>query len=84
VLTAGLVLIAGVVPGTSAEEQQPLKGVRTIQLKGAPSSLDHLLVDAKRARLFVANQSNDTLDLVDLKTNKLNDRARIGYTNPKR
>src|SRR6516225_7362927 len=70
-LTAGLVLIAGVVPGMGAEERQPLKRVGTIQLKGASGPLDHLLVDAKHARLLVANQSNDTLDVVDLKTNKL-------------
>jgi DNA-binding beta-propeller fold protein YncE len=70
-LTVILVLIAGVLPGTAADEQQPLKRVDTIQLKGAPGPLDHLLVDAKHARLFVANQSNDTLDIVDLKTNKL-------------
>src|SRR6516225_941134 len=70
-LTAGLVLIAGVVPGMGAEERQPLKRVGTIQLKGASGPLDHLLVDAKHTRLFVANQSNDTLDVVDLKTNKL-------------
>jgi DNA-binding beta-propeller fold protein YncE len=71
VLTAGLVLIVGVVPSTGAQEREPLKRVGTIQLKGASGPLDHLLVDGKHARLFVANQSNDTLDVVDLKTNKL-------------
>jgi len=48
-----------------------LKRVDTIQLKGASGPLDHLFVDSKHARLFVANQSNNTLDVVDLKTNKL-------------
>jgi DNA-binding beta-propeller fold protein YncE len=71
VLTAGLALIACAVATTGAEERQPLKRVDTIQLKGAAGPLDHLLVDAKHARLFVANQSNDTLDVVDLKTNRL-------------
>jgi YVTN family beta-propeller protein len=70
-LTAILVLIAGVVPRTGAEERQPLKCVGKIQLSGASGPLDHLFVDAKHARLFVANQSNNTLDVVDLKTNKL-------------
>jgi hypothetical protein len=71
VLAAGLVLVAGAVQGTTAEEREPLKRLHTIQLKGAPGPLDHLLVDASHARLFVANQSNDTLDIVDLETNKL-------------
>src|SRR5262249_5001326 len=68
---AGPVLLAARASGAGAEERQPLKRVGTIQLKGASGPLDHLLVDAKHARLFVANQSNDTLDVVDLKTNKL-------------
>jgi DNA-binding beta-propeller fold protein YncE len=70
-VTACLALVAGGVPGTSAEERQPLKRVDAIQLKGVSGPLDHLFVDAKHARLFVANQSNNTLDVVDLKTNKL-------------
>jgi DNA-binding beta-propeller fold protein YncE len=71
VLTASIVLIVGSVPGKGGEEREPLKRVVTIQLKGASGPLDHLFVDAKHARLFVANQSNDTLDVVDLMTNKL-------------
>ena len=70
-LTACLALVAAAVPRTSAEEREPLKRVDTIQLKGASGPLDHLFVDAKHARLFVANQSNNTLDVVDVKTNKL-------------
>jgi DNA-binding beta-propeller fold protein YncE len=70
-LTAGVVLIAGLMPGAVAQEQQPLKRVVTIQLKGASGLLDHVLVDAKHERLFLANQSNNTLDIVDLATNKL-------------
>jgi hypothetical protein len=70
-LATGLVLIAGVAPDAGAEERQPLKRVGTIQLKGASGPLDHLFVDTKHARLFVANQSNDTLDVVDLKSSKL-------------
>jgi DNA-binding beta-propeller fold protein YncE len=70
-LTAALLLMAGFVPDTRAEERQPLKRTATVQLKGDSGPLDHMLVDAKHERLFVANQSNDTLDIVDLKTNKL-------------
>jgi hypothetical protein len=70
-LAAILVLIACAVPRTGAEEREALKRVAMIQLKGKSGPLDHLLVDGEHARLFVANQSNDTLDIVDLKTNKL-------------
>src|SRR5262245_45875788 len=70
-LTACLALSAGALSRTGVEEQQLLKRVDTIQLKGASGPLDHLFVDAKHSRLFVANQSNNTLDVVDLKTNKL-------------
>jgi DNA-binding beta-propeller fold protein YncE len=50
-----------------ADEPQPLERVVTIELKGAIGALDHLFVDSKSARLFLANQTNNTLDVVDLK-----------------
>ena len=49
----------------------PLERVQTIALKGPVGGLDHLAVDAKRGRLFVANTVNDSLDVVDLKAGKL-------------
>jgi len=49
----------------------PLERVRTIALKGPVGGLDHLAIDAKRARLFVANTVNGTLDVVDLKSGML-------------
>src|SRR5947209_202947 len=52
-------------------ETPPLQRVRTIALKGPVGGLDHLAVDAKRGRLFVANTVNDSLDVVDLKAGKL-------------
>jgi DNA-binding beta-propeller fold protein YncE len=55
------------VPATSAE----LELVQTITLKGKPGNLDHLAIDAKRQRLFVANKANNTLDIIDLKRGKL-------------
>ncbi|HKI35189.1 MAG TPA: YncE family protein [Gemmataceae bacterium] len=48
-----------------------LELVQTIQLKGKAGGLDHLALDAKRERLFVANKTNNTLDIVDLKEGKL-------------
>jgi DNA-binding beta-propeller fold protein YncE len=52
-------------------ETPPLERVRTIALKGPVGGLDHLAVDARRGRLFVANTVNDSLDVVDLKAGKL-------------
>src|SRR5437868_10966628 len=44
---------------------------QTIVLKGKAGKLDHLALDAKRDRLFLANTTNGTLDIVDLKAGKL-------------
>src|SRR5262249_1607216 len=55
----------------SAEDPPPLERVQTIPLAGPVGGLDHLAVDAKRGRLFVANTVGGTLDVVDLKAGKL-------------
>jgi DNA-binding beta-propeller fold protein YncE len=54
-----------------AGEPVSLRLVQTISLKGAPGRLDHMAVDNEHGRLFVANLSNDSLDIVDLKAGKL-------------
>src|SRR5438270_13256050 len=66
-LLAGLLLV---VP-TTAAEPATLKLVQTIPLKGAAGRLDHLALDARGNRLFIANLSNNSLDVVDLKAGKL-------------
>ncbi len=66
-LLAGLLLA---VP-TSAAGPAPLELVQTIPLKGAAGRLDHLALDARGNRLFIANLSNNSLDVVDLKAGKL-------------
>ena len=48
-----------------------LELIQTIALKGKAGGLDHVALDAKRDRLFVANKANNTLDVVDLKTGTL-------------
>jgi len=57
------------VTGDSAPS--PLERVQTIALKGPVGGLDHLAIDSRRGRLFVANTSNNSLDVVDLKAGKL-------------
>jgi DNA-binding beta-propeller fold protein YncE len=54
-----------------AADPAPLVLVQTIPLKGAIGNLDHLAVDARGGRLFVANKANNTLDVVDLKAGTL-------------
>jgi DNA-binding beta-propeller fold protein YncE len=60
--------LAGLANGA---EPTSLKLVRTIALKGAPGRLDHMAIDTEHGRLFVANLSNNSLDIVDLKAGKL-------------
>jgi DNA-binding beta-propeller fold protein YncE len=58
-------------PSVAAADPPPLERVQTIALMGPAGGLDHLAVDAKRGRLFVANTVNGSLDVVDLKAGKL-------------
>jgi len=55
----------------AAADPPPLERVRTIALKGPVGGMDHLAVDSKRGRLFVANTVNNSLDVVDLKAGRL-------------
>jgi DNA-binding beta-propeller fold protein YncE len=50
---------------------EPLTLVKIIPLKGVAGKLDHLAVDSKGERLYVANKTNNTLDVVDLANGKL-------------
>src|SRR4051812_31740459 len=70
VWTAFTMALLAVVMSAEADEL-PLERVKTIALKGPVGGMDHLAVDAKRGRLFVANTVNDSLDVVDLKAGKL-------------
>jgi DNA-binding beta-propeller fold protein YncE len=54
-----------------AAAEPSLKLVQTIPLAGPAGRLDHLALDAKHGRLFVANMANASLDVVDLKAGKL-------------
>jgi DNA-binding beta-propeller fold protein YncE len=55
----------------AADKPATLELIQTIPLKGAPGRLDHAAIDSKNGRLFVANLSNNSLDIVDLKAGKL-------------
>jgi hypothetical protein len=69
-----LLVLLGLLPGgpvVAADPASSLELVQMIQLKGKPGKLDHLALDRKRDRLFLADTSNGTLDVVDLKAGKL-------------
>jgi hypothetical protein len=66
----GVVLVALALV-SRAPAADPLELTQTIALKGKAGKLDHLALDAKRERLFLANTANGTLDVVDLKEGKL-------------
>jgi DNA-binding beta-propeller fold protein YncE len=59
------------VPAPAADAPSSLELVQTIVLKGKAGKLDHLALDARRQRLFLADTANGTLDVVDLKAGKL-------------
>src|SRR5580693_9470183 len=59
-----------------AADPPSLELIQTIVLKGKAGKLDHLALDAKRERLFLANSVNGTLDVVDLKAGKLHKQIR--------
>jgi DNA-binding beta-propeller fold protein YncE len=66
-----LVFLILAAPAALAAEPATLELVQTIPLKGVEGRLDHLAIDAKGKRLFVANLSNNSLDVVDLDAGKL-------------
>src|SRR5438552_10674235 len=58
--------------GTVSQEggKQPFRLVQTISLPNVKGRLDHMDVDVKRKRLFVAGLENGTLEVVDLQAGK--------------
>jgi DNA-binding beta-propeller fold protein YncE len=64
-------LAAMLAAGPAPAADPSLELVQTIVSKGKAGKLDHLALDAKRQRLFLANKANNTLDVLDLKEGKL-------------
>ena len=65
-------LVTGLILSRAGTADEPvLQLIQKIPLKGPAGRLDHLALDAKNDRLFVANMPNNSLDVVDLKAGKL-------------
>jgi DNA-binding beta-propeller fold protein YncE len=69
ILTVVAACLAAVPPAAAANP--PLELVRTIPLPGAPGKLDHFALDAAGGRLFLSNQGNASLDVIDVATGKV-------------
>src|SRR5215467_9574814 len=66
---AAIVLIGYTAIAPSQEGgKQPLRLVQTISLPNVKGRLDHMHVDVKGKRLFVAGLENGSLEVVDLKS----------------
>lgn len=68
-----IALVATVAIGVQATPQQdkePLKLIQKIPLPNVKGRIDHIDVDVKGKRLFVAGLENGTLEVVDLKEGK--------------
>src|SRR6516164_2393714 len=50
--------------------EQPLRLVQTIPMPNVKGRIDHMEVDVKGQRLFVAGLENGTVEVVDLKSGK--------------
>src|SRR5437762_811158 len=67
---SGVVVFACFVLPAYSQGNPPLKMVQTIPLPGVEGRIDHLSVDLKGQRLFVAALGNNTLEVVDLAQGK--------------
>jgi len=57
-------------PNSRAREKQPLRLVQTIPMPNVKGRIDHMDVDVKGKRLFVAGLENGSLEIVDLQAAK--------------
>jgi DNA-binding beta-propeller fold protein YncE len=63
---AGFALLAGTAASAQSGENQPLRLETKILLGDVRGRIDHMAVDLKRQRLFVAELGNDSVGVVDL------------------
>ena len=65
-----LILLILSVPGHSQSVQDPLRLVQTISIPGVEGRFDHLAVDLKGKRLFLAAQKHRSVEVFDLAAGK--------------
>lgn len=67
---------------SSNEEYQPLFLDRIVPLPGAAGRFDHMALDPKSGRVFVADFGNDTVDVIDVRRATLIHSIRGGLDEP--
>src|SRR5260370_41833451 len=65
-----LIVLASWITPAYAQDHAPLRLVRTIPMPNVKGRIDHMDVDVKGKRLFVAGLENGSLEVVDLQTGK--------------
>lgn len=65
-----LILVLAFAGLARADEKPPLRLVQTIPLPNVTGRIDHLTVDLKGNRLFVAALGNNTVEVIDLRAVK--------------
>lgn len=65
-----LILLTALVVNAQAQDPVPLRLAQTIPLPKVEGRIDHLAVDVKGQRLFVAALGNNTLEILDLRAAK--------------
>jgi DNA-binding beta-propeller fold protein YncE len=63
-----IVLLLLVAAASAGAQDPPLRLAQTIPLKGVEGRIDHLSIDAKNQRLFIAALGNGTVEVIDLRT----------------
>jgi DNA-binding beta-propeller fold protein YncE len=69
-LSTFLIWLAALAVRTEAGELVPLKLVQTIPLPNVEGRIDHMAVDVKGQRLFIAALGNNTVEVLDLSVGK--------------
>src|ERR1700676_1753400 len=65
-----LLFLSVFISRTTAQEQEPLRLVQTISIPNLKGRIDHMDVDVKGKRLFVAGLENGSFEVVDLQAGK--------------
>jgi DNA-binding beta-propeller fold protein YncE len=65
-----LLYLGAIASGARAQGTEPLRLVQTIPMPNVKGRIDHMDVDAKGKRLFVAGLENGSLEVVDLQAGK--------------
>src|SRR6267378_5417047 len=70
-ILAGLAMLASNAASAQSADKEPLQLEAKILLGDVRGRIDHMAVDLKRQRLFVAELGNDSVGVVDLATHSL-------------